>query len=185
MFWALLPLIISWYLGDLSWVAFPRVDSLILIPVVYFLTSLIFFFENWFRIKFWKDEALFRSVMSQESTAKERLRELGIQLYSIGLPEEFISRGFLITFLIPITGSIIAALISGISFGIFHLAARNHHDVLKAFTAGLTSLILALTFIFTKSIWIPVAVHILLNQDLLRPLLKLWLEKTFWREVLR
>lgn len=174
IFWTLIPLAISWYLGNLSWVTLPHIDSLVLIPIVYLLASLIFLFENWFRIKFWKDKALFHSLMSRGLTIKERLRELGIQLYSIGLPEEFISRGFLVTFLIPVTGNVIAASISGASFGIFHLAARNHHDALKASAVGLTGLILALTFISSRSIWIPVTVHILINQDLLRPVLKLW-----------
>lgn len=164
IFWTFVPIVLSWGLdSNLSWLYLPELEDLILVPVAFFASSLVFIPEHWYRIKILKDEVFIQHLRRRKITVYTCLSELRDQVYYIGLPEEFISRGFLLTFLIPAADSLIAVLISGISFGVFHLAARNHHDLPKAFTAALSGLILAFSFVYSRSVWIPVAVHILLN----------------------
>jgi len=163
--------------SNLTWLLLPRLEDLIWIVLAFFTSFLVSLPETWYRIRILKDEALIQRLKKHRITVQERLLELRDQVYYIGLPEEFISRGFLLTFLIPAAGGLIAALISGVSFGIFHLAARNHHDLPKAFATALTGLILAFSFVYTGSVWIPVTVHILLNMSA-TPLLKTIVPKT-------
>lgn len=172
LFWVLIPVGLSWLFSrNLTWLNPPNVQDMILIPFVLLLVLLVSFFEYWYRIHFLKDKAILQSLKIYEFNIRKGLQELGEQIYSIGLPEEFISRGFLLTFLIPATGKIVAAMFSGVSFGVFHLAARDHHDMLKGITTTVSGLFLAFSFVYSESVWIPAAVHILSNLSL-APMLK-------------
>ena len=163
IFWAVLPVVFSWYLGKLNWISPPKMHDLILIPVGLTLTFSVLIPEYWYRIMRERNEILIRKLRALRFSAKGWLLKLGLQIYNIGLPEEFISRGFLITFLADSLGSTVSVLLSATLFGIIHLRSTFLGDPLRAFCTCIHGLIYGSIFILSGSVWIPVTVHILAN----------------------
>ncbi|GEM_PF-7130205 len=91
----------------------------------------------------------------------EMLKELLHQLYYIGLPEEFICRGLLISHLSSILGYRRATLASALLFGIFHLP---HHGWLKSIECTFSGLLYASIMVISRSVWPPVVLHVALNM---------------------
>jgi membrane protease YdiL (CAAX protease family) len=163
IFWAVLPVIFSWFFGRLWWISPPRICDLIFVPIGLISLYSMLVLEYWYRMVVRKDEALIKKLKELTFTPKGWLLELCNQLYYIGLPEEFISRGFLITFLMDSLGGAVSILISSILFGLCHLRSGWLGDLLRALCTGAHSLIYGSIFIMTGSVWITVTIHILIN----------------------
>jgi membrane protease YdiL (CAAX protease family) len=76
-----------------------------------------------------------------------------------GVWEELLYRGFFIWFLLPVTGTIGAAVISSLIFGIGHLY-QGRTGVLNT---GLVGLVFAILYLVTQSLWWLMAAHAIVD----------------------
>ena len=75
---------------------------------------------------------------------------------SAGICEELLFRGFLIWYINEFSSTLIAIILSSILFGIAH-SYQGWKGVIQS---GLTGLVLAVIYVLTGSLWIPIALHI-------------------------
>ncbi len=73
-----------------------------------------------------------------------------------GACEEILFRGFLIWYFGQINGTALAVLLSSILFGLAH----SYQGWQGGLRAGLMGLVLALCYVFTGSLWVPIFLHI-------------------------
>jgi membrane protease YdiL (CAAX protease family) len=123
---------------------------------VFFLNAVLLIIEIWYRLSFGGE-----SIESVARPIPNMMIELIEQLVWIGLPEEFVNRGYLLTRLRESWGTRAALFVSSFLFGASHLALR---DPTKAIQAGLSGLIYGIAFLKTNSICAPAAAHILGNM---------------------
>ena len=75
--------------------------------------------------------------------------------FSAGVCEEILFRGFLIWYFDSF-GTVVAVILSSILFGTAHM----YQGIKGGLKAGFIGLILAVVYILTESLWIPILLHI-------------------------
>ena len=121
----------------------------------FILVSAFLTLEIWYRV-FFCGEPLGSTAPSISNWVLELLS----QLLFIGLPEEIVSRGYLLTRLRESWSTWPALLISSLLFGVDHLALG---DLPQAIQAGLSGLVYGLAFLATESVYAPALAHSLKN----------------------
>lgn len=76
---------------------------------------------------------------------------------SAGICEELLFRGFLMWYINEFSSIYLAIILSSILFGLAH-SYQGWKGVVQS---GLTGLVLAVIYLFTDSLWIPIALHII------------------------
>ncbi len=116
----------------------------------------------------------FRSSPSEQAIAPNSLGELPLALFSIALiaplVEEFYFRGIVLSWLARKMYVPLAALLSAVIFGLFHLRFVAHQDISGWYftgVIGLLGLLNAILAIKTRSLWAPFALHASYNATLI------------------
>lgn len=90
---------------------------------------------------------------------KRELRDFYLVSITAGIVEEIVYRGFVIWYLslfMPVWGAVVA---SSIAFGLGH----TYQGPVGALRAGLVGLALAVLYVVTGSIWLPIVAHVLID----------------------
>ncbi len=109
-----------------------------------------------------RDERAREEVVRQLSRVEEYLPRTSADFkhfvalsLSAGLWEELLYRGYLIRYLDSMSGIAVAVVASSIVFGFAHLC----HGVSAALRAGALGVLFAVLFLFSGSLWLPIALH--------------------------
>lgn len=100
--------------------------------------------------------ARLRWLLPQPGPELANFRALSV---TAGICEEILFRGYLITFLLPLGGTVFALLASSFLFGLAHA----YQGVGGAIKAGILGLLMALLYQFTGSLLAPILVHALID----------------------
>ena len=122
---------------------------------IFVLNTILLIIDIWYRLSFCGE-----SLESVARPIPNLLVEIVEQLLWIGLLEEIVNRGYLLTRLRESWGTWPALLVSAFLFGASHLALS---DLPKAIMAGLSGVMYGVAFLKTNSIYAPATAHILGN----------------------
>jgi membrane protease YdiL (CAAX protease family) len=117
-----------------------------------------------------------KSNNEQRSSIYSKLKDSNVSLYlphtkndfiwfvfvsiSAGICEELLFRGFLIWYINEFSSIVFAVILSSVLFAFAH-AYQGWKGVLQSGAAGL---ILAIIYVFTDTLWIPIALHIVVDM---------------------
>jgi len=73
-----------------------------------------------------------------------------------GICEEILFRGFLIWYFQQVSNTAVAVILSSVLFGVAH----SYQGIQGGLRAGIMGLVVALSYIFSGSLWVPVFLHI-------------------------
>ncbi len=86
----------------------------------------------------------------------------GLLFITVGFMEELLFRGFLLQALAEGTNKIVAALLLSLPFGILHFFNEGG-TLVGAISTGLAGLMLCIAYFRTRSLWVPIGMHITWN----------------------
>ena len=135
----------------------------VLLSIIFVVIGLIYILYIYHSIK---NDAKQRSslhtkvVISEASVYLPRTKEdfIWFILLSIsaGICEEILFRGFLIWYINEFSSIVLAVILSSTLFGLAH----SYQGLKGVLQSGATGLVLAVIYIYTGSLWIPIALHI-------------------------
>ena len=100
-------------------------------------------------------------VEVREVSARKSLLELRDQLYYIGLPEEFLTRGVMVGLAASLTGALEAILLSSTVFGLVHFVhERSPSRFAETFITGT---VYSVGLVCSGNVWVPAVAHVLGN----------------------
>lgn len=126
------------------------------------IVAMIMAYASWQRLTIHDDAEAKKEVMEQLGSVEALLPRTPFELQwffgvsiTAGICEEFLYRGFLMWYLEQLTGPVAAVVISSLLFGIGH-AYQGSRGMIQT---GLVGLALALLYVFSGSLWLPILLH--------------------------
>jgi len=83
-------------------------------------------------------------------------------MFTVAIIEEILVRGIIFRIIEEKLGSYIALLISGLLFGILHLA-NAHSTILSSLCITMAGFLFGAAFIYSRNLWLPIALHFAWN----------------------
>ncbi len=155
VFWFLIPLVAIAVLEP-RLLLVRSLSTLMWVGLIWLLNACIHFAFKAFRLR-----GTGFKVGVEEVSARKLLLELKDQLYYIGLPEEFLTRGVMVGLAIPLIGTLEAVLFLSTMFGLVHFI---HERRLSRFAETfITGAVYSLGLVFSGNVWVPAAAHVLVN----------------------